>query len=171
MSKIDVIYAYYCGILRMYKVGDFAYVISSAAEDNCIIICINLVLPMEWVESLKYFCAFSETLTDVYNTLLHTSLTITGYGDISKIPETGLGPPHTLDSLTHIYCYMYDVITVVHGIPDQQLQVFDCTVQAFKRIFPYFPGETKDSVRVNELKVGVGDWTYVKEFLVWTIDT
>ena len=61
---------------------------------------------MGWVDSPNYFCAFSETLTDVANVLVHTSLPVPAYGAILAIPETGLGPPHTMDSLTHIDCYI-----------------------------------------------------------------
>ena len=65
--------------------------------------------------SPKNFCAFSETLTDVANALVRTSLLVPGYGAIYKIPDTGPGVPYTLDSLTHIYCYMNEVITAVQG--------------------------------------------------------
>ena len=51
-----------------------------------------------------------------------------------KYPETGPSPPHNLDSLTHIDCYMYNVITSVQGGSDQQYGVFDGTVQALKWI-------------------------------------
>ena len=61
---------------------------------------------MGWVDSPNYFCAFSETLTDVANVLVHTSLPVPAYGAILAIPETGLVPPHTMDSLTHIDCYI-----------------------------------------------------------------
>ena len=66
----------------------------------------------------KFFCAFSETLTDVANTLLHASLLVMGYVAITKIPETDLGPPHTQYSLTHIAYYIDDVITSVQGGPE-----------------------------------------------------
>ena len=49
------------------------------------------------------------------NALVHTSLPVLGCGTISKIPETGPVPYHTLDNLTHIDCYMDDVITAVQG--------------------------------------------------------
>ena len=61
-SHMDVTYAYHRGTLRTAQVGAFAYVISSAANDDCLIICIEIVLPMGWVDSPKYFCAISETL-------------------------------------------------------------------------------------------------------------
>ena len=64
------------------------------------------MLPVGWVDSPKYFCAFSETLTDVANDLVHTSLPVPAYGTILEIPETGLGPPQTMDSLRHIDCYI-----------------------------------------------------------------
>ena len=95
--------------------GDFTYVVTVAPEDNYIIICINLVLPMGWVDSAKYFCTISETLTDATYALVHTLLPVPAYVSISEIPETGPVPPRTLDSLTHIDCYMDNVITAVHG--------------------------------------------------------
>ena len=54
------------------------------------------------------------------NALVHTLLPVPGYGDITNIPETGPGLPHALKSLTHIYCYMDDVITVVQGVPERK---------------------------------------------------
>ena len=59
---------------------------------------------------------------------MHKSLLVLGYRDITKILETGLGLTHTLDSFTHIYCYMDDVITAVQGGTERQRQVFDGTV-------------------------------------------
>ena len=81
--------------------GTFNYVILLADGDNFIIICIDLVLPMGWVDSPKFFCTFLETLTDVVNALIHTSLLVLRYGAIAKIPDTGPGLTHTLNSLTH----------------------------------------------------------------------
>ena len=54
------------------EVGAFTYVIPSAPYDNNIIICIDLVLLMGWVDPPKFFCALLETLTDVVNTLVDT---------------------------------------------------------------------------------------------------
>ena len=93
------------------------YVVSSAPDDDCIIICINLVMMMGWVDEYKFFCALSETLTDTADALLDTDLTILAYGVISKITSTGSPPYHTCESLTHIYCYMNDVISAVQGGP------------------------------------------------------
>ena len=66
--------------------GALAYLVPATDKDSCVIICIELVLPMGWVESPKYFCTISETLTDVANTLVHKSLPVSAYGAISMIP-------------------------------------------------------------------------------------
>ena len=51
--------------------------------------------------------------TDVANSLVNTDLPVLSYDAISKIPATGPGTPHTLESLTHTNCYMDDVISAV----------------------------------------------------------
>ena len=82
--------------------GAFAYVVPSVPDDDVILICIDLVLPMGWVESPKFFFAFSETLTDVAKNMVNVDLPVTAYGEISALPATDPPPPHTLASLTHI---------------------------------------------------------------------
>ena len=95
---------------------------------------------MGWVESPKFFCTFSETLTDVKNALVGTDLSVPSYSVISKIPETRPGPLCTLDSLTHIDFYMDEVISSVQGVPDLQHRVFYGTVRALKWLFLSLPG-------------------------------
>ena len=51
---MDVTEAYHCVMLRPSGVGDFAYITPPAADDDFIIICINLILLVVWVESPKY---------------------------------------------------------------------------------------------------------------------
>ena len=57
---------------------------------------------------------------DVANTLVDTDLSVPSYGAISEIPATGPGTPYTTESLTHINCYMYDIISAVQGVTDRQ---------------------------------------------------
>ena len=154
VSKLDVSYAYNCGMLRTSHAGTFAYIISLAAGNYCIIICVNIVLPIRWVDSPKFFCKFSETLTNVANALIHTSLPVPGCGAIYKISKTGAGTPHSLDSLNHIYWYMDDVVTAVQSGTEQQRQVFDVTAWSLKWLFPSLPGEKKDLVRMKKLLLG-----------------
>ena len=134
--------------------GTFAYVITSAPGEEGVILCIELVLPMGWVDSPKFFCAFLETLTDVANALVNTELPVPSYIAISKIPATGLG--------IHIDCYMDDVISVVQGGPDRQHQVFDGTLRTLKWLFPSLPMDLKDSVSVKKLVAGEGGWNCAK---------
>ena len=101
MSKLDVEEDYHQGTLRPSQLGAFAYIIPSVAVYYYIIICIYMVLLMVWMDSPKFFCAFSDILTDLVNTLVHMSLTVPGCIDIANTPDTVQGPPHTLDSLTH----------------------------------------------------------------------
>ena len=54
-SKIDVTDVYHRGTLKPSQVGVFTYVVPSVPDENVILICINLVLPMGWVDSPKFF--------------------------------------------------------------------------------------------------------------------
>ena len=72
---------------------------------------------------------------------MDTDLPVPSYGAIFKILATGPPPPHTDESLTHICCYMDDVISEVQGGPDIQNQVFDGTVCALKWLFMTLPGD------------------------------
>ena len=84
---------YHRGTLNPSQVGAFAYIVSSVPDDNIILICIDLVLPMGWVDSPKFFCAFSETLPDIANSLVNADLPVPAYGAISALPATEPPPP------------------------------------------------------------------------------
>ena len=88
MSKLDVTDAYHRVTVEPAQVGAFAYVIPSAPGDEGIFICIDLVLPMRWVDFPKFFWAFLETLTDVANTLVGSELPVPSYWAIYEVPST-----------------------------------------------------------------------------------
>ena len=69
-------------------------------------------------------------LTDVENSLVNTALPVPECGSITKVPAT-----EPLESLTHIDCYMDEVISAVQGGTEIQQRVFDCTVRALNWIF------------------------------------
>ena len=165
VSKLDVTDSYHHGTLRLCQVGAFTSIVPLALDDDCIIISIDLVLPIGWVDSPKFFCIFLETLTDVVNALVDTELPVLAYGDISTIPSTGPPPPPTHDSLTHIDCYMDYIISVVQGGPERQHRFFDGKIFAIKWIFPLLLGESQESESVNKLLEGEGECTRVKEIL------
>ena len=58
VSKLDVIDAYHCSTINPSQVGASVYAIPSAPENKGIIFCINLVLPMGWVDSQKFSARF-----------------------------------------------------------------------------------------------------------------
>ena len=95
--------------------GAFAYAVPLVPDYDVIIICIDLVFPIGWVDSTQFLCAFSETLTDVANALFYTELPMLDYGSIYTPRATYPGPPHTLEIFIHIDCYVDDVIYAVHG--------------------------------------------------------
>ena len=142
------------GTLQPSQVGELPFIIPSAQRENGIIICINLVLPMGWGDPPKFFCEFSETLTDFANTLVDTELPVTSYGAITKTPTTGLHTPQTNKRLTHTDCYMYYVISVVQVGTDCQNRIFDGTVRALKWLFLSLLGESKHSVIVKNCWMG-----------------
>ena len=102
VSKHDVADAYHRSTLKPFQVGVFSYVVPTVRDNDFILICIDLVLPMRWVDSPKFFCALSENLTDVANNLVDADLPVLAYRNISVIPPTEPFPPHTLAILTHI---------------------------------------------------------------------
>ena len=70
------------------------------------------------------------------NALVATDLPVPSHRVISEIPATGTETPHTPESLTHIDCYMDDIISAVQGVPDRQHRVFGGTLCALKWLLP-----------------------------------
>ena len=95
MSKLDVTEVYHRGTLQPSQVGTFAYVVPSVPGNDITIICINLVLLMGWVDTPKFLCAFSETLTDMANALVDAEPPVPAYGDIYALPAIYTVPPYT----------------------------------------------------------------------------
>ena len=54
VSKLDVTDAYHRGNLKLYQVGAFSYFVPSVPYDDVILICIDLVLPIGWLDSPKF---------------------------------------------------------------------------------------------------------------------
>ena len=81
-------YAYHHGTLQLSQLVAFSYVLKLVTGDDVIIICIDLVLSMGWVDSTNFFCAFLEKLTDVANTLADADLPVPAYGAIYALPAT-----------------------------------------------------------------------------------
>ena len=92
IPKLDVTDVYHRDTLRLPQVGAFAYIIPLATDYDDIIICINLVFLVVWVDSPNFFCILLEILTDVVNALIDMALPVPEYGTIGMISDTGPGP-------------------------------------------------------------------------------
>ena len=115
---MDVTYAYHCGTLRMFQVGTFSYAFASVPGYYGVIICIDIFLPMVWMDSPKFFYAFSKILTDVATVLADTALRVLEYGSIAKISAIGRLPPfpHAWEILAHIDYYMFKFISTSYMV-------------------------------------------------------
>ena len=85
VSKLDLTNAYHRGTIKPSQVGAFIYVVLLVPDDGVILMCIDLVLPMEWVDLPTLLCAFLETLTDGANVLFNADLSVPAYGAISVL--------------------------------------------------------------------------------------
>ena len=154
LPKLDVVDTYRQGTLQPSQVGSFTCIVPSSVDYDCIIIYINTELTIGWVDTPNLFCALLKILTEMANTIIKILLLVPWYNATVNIPNTYLVPPHTLDNLTNMYWYMYDVIKVVWCGPKWYLQVFDGTSWALKWLFPYFTQKTNDLVSIKKLLEG-----------------
>ena len=67
LSKWDISDAFHRCLLRPADISTFTYVVPPLPTDTPTLMCIDLVLPMGWVNSPDMFCATSETVADVAN--------------------------------------------------------------------------------------------------------
>ena len=91
VPKLGVTDVYHCDKLRPPQVSAFAYIIPLVPDYDGIIICINMVFLVVWVDSPNFFCILLEILTDVVNALIDTALPVPEYGSIGMISDTGPG--------------------------------------------------------------------------------
>ena len=67
LSKWDISNAFHQCPLRAAHIGAFTYVVPPLPSDTTILLFINLVLPMGWINSPDIFCAASETVAYMAN--------------------------------------------------------------------------------------------------------
>ena len=95
-------------------VGAFSYVLYPTPSDPATMLCIDLVLPMEWVNSPGMFYSTSETVTCIVITSF-TSADNPGktYAPTNRLyntsPEATSGPSR----LQYVYIYMYVSIWMI----------------------------------------------------------
>ena len=126
LSKLYVTEAYHRGSLKPSQVVAFAYIVPLVSDDDVI---------------------FSEMLTDVANALVDTDLPVPAYGAISALPATEPGPPHSSLSLTHIDCYMDDVIGAVQGGAERNTESLTAQSVLSSGFSPRYPGKPMTECR------------------------
>ena len=67
LSKWDISYALHRCLLRLGDICAFTYVVPPLPTEIYTLLCIDLVLPMDWVNLTDMFCAASEKVVDVAN--------------------------------------------------------------------------------------------------------
>ena len=82
--------------------------------------CINLVLPMGWVNSPDLFCATSETTADIANAYCRDPSTpFYQYAPTKGTYSTSPSPSASSSRLQHTDVYMDDFISLTQGDPSQ----------------------------------------------------
>ena len=165
-SKWDVTDAFHRCNIKPSDVGAFAYVVPPLPSDTSFLLCINLVLPMGWVNSPDFFCAASETVVDITNDKITSSPPdLVAYGPTKALYSTA---PHPQASEARLQCadvYMDDLICLAQGSPEQQQRVTEHAIRSIKEVFPSLPNETKNSVSVVKALKGDRNWAVSKEIL------
>ena len=67
LSKWDVSDDFHQCLLRPGDIGAFTYIVPPLPTEISTLLCIELVLPIGWVNSPDMFCTASETVSDVAN--------------------------------------------------------------------------------------------------------
>ena len=141
-------------------------------EDPEIYLCVDLVLPMGWVNSPPYFCAASETAADLANTYLAKPQTPwRPYAPTKYIYATTPNNTASANRLQKVEVYMDYFMGMTQGDSDQQEHVTEIFLRAIKENFPSVPEEIKDSMSLKKALQGDGSWLPVKEILGWIFNT
>ena len=172
LSKWDISDGFHRCLLRPADVGAFTYVVPPIPEDPAIYLCVDLVLPMVWVNSPPLFCAAYETAADLANTYLENPQTPwRPYVPTKGIYVTTPNNAASSNRLKKVEVYMDDFMEMTQGDPDQQERVTELLLQAIKEIFPSVPKETKDFISLKKALQGDVSWLPVKDILEWILNT
>ena len=119
--------------------------VPSITSDTYCFLCIDLVLPMGWVNSLDFFCSYSETLTDNYNTYtLNPNSLFDIYLPTSEAYHTSAALPASPDQLQYIDIYMDNILCATQGDSAQQQRISELILRALNEIISSVPGDIKD---------------------------
>jgi hypothetical protein len=153
-----------------------------------------LALPMGWVLSPPYFCAFTETVADLANQHLHWQTQPAMPHRLSHVAnEPNNATPDETDNQLHNYripfsphspqrplayvdIYMDDFLVVAQGDTAMLEKVRTTLFNTIDDVFrPLHPSDTpfarQEPISIKKLNKGDGRWTTRKIMLGWVIDT
>ena len=112
------------GPLRAAHIGAFTYVVPPLPSDTKILLCIDLVLPMGWVNSPDMFCAASETVADMANGyILDPTSAFVIYPPTVNTYSTTPAPTASSARLQCTEVYMDDLLSATQEDRTQQQRV------------------------------------------------
>ncbi len=197
MAKVDISDGFYRIWLNLQHIPRLAVSIPSLEGEEPLL-ALPLVLPMGWTESPPYFCAATETVTDIANQriLKHWNPAPHRLDDLAaskgdqdptsekplhpSLPATAL-PPHPPATklnkrpLGEFDVFVDDFLGLAQG-SEQRLRrlrriLFHTLDEVMRPLESSDRPERQEPASVKKLKKGDADWTTQKILLGWLIDT
>ena len=196
LSKIDMADAYMRVPLQIGSIAALGALLPKHRNEPPMV-AFPLILPMGWVESPPYFCAVSETITDLTNQALRTRpLQYRPHrlepAANSHPPRQRLGPRDTqqdlstkvgrerptgrrLPPLAYADVYMDDELAVAQGSALRRQQVRQACLHSVDQVLRPLQASDramrKEPVSIKKLKKGDAYWATRKSMLGWLLDT
>ncbi len=185
LCKFDLSDGYYRVRLTPEAALELAVVIPGFAPNHNLI-ALPLCLPMGWGQSPPYFCAFTETITDLANAALHSTRDFSEHPlelisqahavPVDPFEPTILRPPtaplHQPLSLVDVY--VDDFIGLAQ--PPLSTHTLRALLHSVDKVFRSHPVPDdkpwrKATISSSKLATGDGAWSTRKTILGWDIDT
>jgi hypothetical protein len=181
LAKIDLADGYYRVPLSSAAALALAVLIpTDLPHDPTPLVALPLALPMGWAHSPPYFCAFTETITDLTN---HATLSVHPKNPLLDHTQCTLEPVETefhpaavilggdsLPPLTHADVYIDDFMLVAQR--PYHLPLMNTLLHALDKVF-HDPTPTNRRQIISASKIHKGDAAFStqKRILGWDIDT
>jgi hypothetical protein len=194
LIKVDLADGFYRVPLAASDLPSLAVAFPNAPSEPPLV-ALPLALPMGWVLSPPYFCAFTESVADLANQSLRLQPSAPPTHPLSIIadnpnnePEPTSLPPQTTwhrdpfsaitpqQPLAYVDIYMDDFVAIAQGSPSTLSAVRSTVFHAIDEVFrPLQPSDQsstrKHPISLKKLHLGDGKWQTRRTILGWVIDT